>query len=65
MPTSDTTITVPHQQNAVDVDAVRLAAAKVFTPTATNSHGVSIEGVSTVSDKTGGHVTSYVCRVRY
>lgn len=65
MPTSDTTITVPQQQNAVDVDAVRLAAAKVFNASATTAHGVSIEGISTTSDKTGGHVTSYVCRVRY
>ncbi|WZH35465.1 MAG: hypothetical protein PIR02_11835 [Microbacterium enclense] len=64
MPLTTNVQTVPQPQNAVDLDAVKLAAAKAVNSSATNSHGVSIENIASSYSQAAGHLTTVHLLVR-
>lgn len=64
MPVTTITQTVAQPQHVVDLDAVKLAAAKAVTAGTTNSHGVSIESIAGAYTQATGHTTTVVCTVR-
>lgn len=64
MPVTPNVQTVNQAQNAIDLNAVRLAAAKAVNASATTSHGVSVESIATSHTQAAGHVTTIHLLVR-
>lgn len=64
MPTTQVVQTLNQPSHAVDLAAVKLAAAKVVNSGATTAHGVTVESIAGAYTQAGGHTTTVHLLVR-
>ncbi|WP_295785921.1 hypothetical protein [uncultured Microbacterium sp.] len=64
MPLTTIVQTVAQPSHAVDLDAVKLAAAKAVNSGATTSHGVTVESIQGAYTQAAGHTTTVHLTVR-
>lgn len=57
MPTTQVVQTLNQPSHAVDIAAVKLAAAKTVNASATTAHGVTVESIAGSYTQVGGHST--------
>lgn len=64
MPTTQVVQTINQPSHAIDIAAVKLAAAKVVNSGATAAHGVTVESIAGSYTQATGHTTTVHLLVR-